>query len=128
MKVLVCGGRDYNKTSMVFFVLDSLRPRPTQIISGNARGADKLGEMWAQQNNVACRVFPANWDKYGKRAGYLRNQQMLDEGIPDLVIAFPGGNGTKMMMSIAEAADIKVIEVTDELLSKIIAKQTAENT
>jgi hypothetical protein len=56
--------------------------------------------------------FPANWKQYGKSAGYRRNTQMLEEGKPDIVIAFPGGRGTEMMCEIAETAGITVRRVT----------------
>lgn len=111
MKVLVCGGRDFNSLALLHKELDKLDPRPTQIISGHARGADQLAEMYADENRIPLRIFPANWDKYGKRAGYIRNKQMLDEGQPDLVVAFPGGRGTEMMIMIAESADVPVIRV-----------------
>jgi predicted Rossmann-fold nucleotide-binding protein len=56
-------------------------------------------------------IFPANWPKHGKGAGFIRNQQMLNEGKPDLMIAFPGGKGTADMIEKAIKAGIKVIEV-----------------
>jgi hypothetical protein len=111
MKVLVCGGRDFNSLSLLYRELEKLEVRPSQIISGHARGADQLAEMYAREYNIPLRIFPANWDKYGKRAGYIRNKQMLDEGEPDLVVAFPGGRGTDMMVMIAESANIPVIKV-----------------
>ena len=82
------------------------------MISGHARGADQLAEQWAKENKIPTRLFPADWDIYGKRAGYLRNVKMLEEGNPDLVVAFPGGKGTNMMVSIAQSADIPVIKIT----------------
>lgn len=112
MKVLVCGGRDYNKVAIFYLELDRIQQEKgkfTQIISGHARGADQLAEMYADQNNIPVRIFPAQWDKYGKRAGYIRNVQMLEEGEPDLVVAFPGGKGTEMMISISESAAVPVI-------------------
>lgn len=59
---------------------------------------------------TSFKEFPADWDKYGKRAGYLRNVQMLDEGKPDLVVAFPGGKGTAMMVKLAKERGVRVIE------------------
>lgn len=116
MKVLVCGGRAYNKVTHVCNTLDEIHAEKTitEIISGNARGADQLSELWAKQNNVTLRVFPADWDRHGKRAGYLRNVKMLEEGDPDMVVAFPGGKGTRMMVAIAESADIPVLNLTGE--------------
>ena len=112
MRVLVCGGRDFTSFSRVCIELDKLDPQPTLLISGHARGADQLAEQWAKENRIPARLFPADWDKYGKRAGYLRNVKMLEEGNPDLVVAFPGGKGTNMMVSIAESADIPIIKIT----------------
>jgi len=54
--------------------------------------------------------FPPEWKRYGPKAGPIRNKQMLDEGRPDLVVAFPGGNGTNDMVKKAKAAGIEVIE------------------
>ena len=112
MRVLVCGGRDYTSLSRVCIELDKLDPKPTLLISGHARGADQIAEQWAKENKIPTRLFPADWDKYGKRAGYLRNVKMLEEGNPDLVVAFPGGKGTNMMIAIAESADIPVIKIS----------------
>lgn len=88
----------------------------TEIISGHARGADQIAEMYADEKGIPVRVFPADWDKYGKKAGYIRNKKMLDEGQPDLVIAFPGGRGTEMMCILAEMADIPVHRVVDKVI------------
>jgi len=112
MKVLVCGGRDYNNTDRVFEVLDELNSPENEftcIISGGARGADRLGERYAKERGLSLRVFPARWDVHGRSAGMIRNKEMLDKGKPDLVVAFPGGSGTANMVRIARSAGIKVI-------------------
>lgn len=117
MKVLVCGGRDFNDQNLLFCTMDSLNAqRPiTQIIHGGARGADSLAGYWAQQRSIPLiNVFPANWDKYGKSAGYIRNQEMLDEGQPDMVIAFPGGRGTDMMVKIARKAGVLTYQLNNQ--------------
>lgn len=80
------------------------------IISGAARGADSAGVDWAVVNWLDFIEYPADWS-LGKRAGYVRNKKMLEEGKPDLVIAFPGGRGTENMKSLAREAGVKVIEV-----------------
>ena len=98
-KVLVCGGRDFTDQELLFKTLDDVNP--TTIVHGAARGADTIAGDYAKRHQIPCEVFPAQWNRYGKRAGYLRNQQMLDEGKPDLVVAFPGGPGTRMMVKIA---------------------------
>lgn len=114
MRVLVCGGRDFN--DWIFFrdKLDELIPYMTEkviIISGMAKGADKMAVRWAEENWLEVNKYPADWTVHGKAAGFIRNQQMIDEGKPDLVIAFPGRNGTADMIRRAKNHNIKVIEV-----------------
>lgn len=109
-KVLVCGGRDYGDRRAVYDILDrahSVNPI-TLLICGGARGADQLAAGWAAYRSVPTKVFRADWEKHGRGAGPLRNQQMLTEGDPDLVIAFPGGRGTADMARRAEAASVPV--------------------
>lgn len=89
---------------------DNWLPDDIEIISGAATGADSAAIDWAVVNWCRWQSFPADWDRYGKSAGYIRNQQMLDEGKPDYVIAFPGGKGTEMMKKIARKAGIPVFE------------------
>jgi len=83
------------------------------IIEGECpTGVDQIAVEWAVVNWTGLKGYPADWIQYGKRAGYIRNQQMLTEGKPDLVVAFPGGRGTKMMVSLAEKAGVPVIQYT----------------
>lgn len=109
MRVLVCGGRDFNDYQLVSEVLQDYSI--ATIIEGGARGADTLGYKYGKANGCSIETYKAKWDEYGKGAGPIRNQQMLDEGKPDLVVAFPGGRGTKDMVSRAKKAGVKVIEV-----------------
>lgn len=82
------------------------------VISGMAKGADTVAIEWAVVNWCQWLEFPANWKEHGKRAGIIRNQQMLDEGKPDLVIAFPGGRGTRCMIRLAKEAGVPVREIS----------------
>lgn len=111
-RVLVCGGRDYTNHAMVDRVLRKVIEKhpETTIIHGAAKGADSIAGAWAKRMRVTCEEYPADWDTYGKRAGPIRNQQMLDTGI-DGVVAFPGGRGTAHMVSIAKAAGVPVLEI-----------------
>lgn len=110
-RVLVCGGQTYTDMRHVTKVLDGLVPKPTLIIQGGAFGADACASEWAYKRDVLERQFPADWKKHGRAAGPIRNQQMLDEGKPDLVVAFPGGSETEDMKRRARAAGVRVIEV-----------------
>lgn len=99
MRVLVCGGRTYTDQDEVFAVLNRIHKETpiTAIIHGCAAGADYLGGEWARRNNIPEIRFPANWAEHGRQAGPFRNQEMLDRGKPDLVVAFPGQKGTDDM-------------------------------
>lgn len=113
MRVLVCGGRDYadaNTMKRVLGTFHTLNPIAV-LIHGGAPGADTMAGIWALYNGITERVFLANWKDLGKKAGPIRNQQMLDEGKPDLVIAFPGGSGTSDMIRRAEKAGVTVHQV-----------------
>ncbi len=121
MRVLVCGGRDFGSSNFgeSAFVFDYLEQffsdkdrTSVIIISGCAQGVDTIAINWAHMNYVACFKFPADWPYLGKKAGYVRNKRMLEDGKPDLVIAFPGGKGTAMMVDLALKAGVEVIEVT----------------
>lgn len=113
MRVLVCGGRNFSNQKLLNDVLFSLDEAHhiDVIIEGNARGADRLAGFWARKHKIDNLKFPADWNKHGRAAGPIRNQQMLDEGKPDLVVAFPGGKGTAHMVKIAKEAGVEVIEV-----------------
>jgi hypothetical protein len=109
---LVCGGRDFNDTEFAYRFLDRIHRQHMidVVIEGDARGADRIAGYWARKNRIENRKFPADWAGFGKKAGPLRNQQMLDEGKPDLVIAFPGGVGTRDMVQRAQKSGIEIIE------------------
>lgn len=125
MRILVCGGRDYSDWPRVREVLDELAVKhskhykPTEnwlpsdltIIHGGAKGADSLADQWAAVNWSDLRVYEADWETHGRSAGPKRNQFMLEDGKPDLVVAFPGGRGTAHMVKIARDAGVPVMEV-----------------
>lgn len=110
---LVCGGRHYNDRRKAHIELDRLAAnrRVTTVITGGAPGADALAAEWAESRCVEHIVFPADWKRHGRAAGPIRNQRMLDEGQPSLVVAFPGGAGTSDMARRARAAGIQVLTV-----------------
>lgn len=110
---LICGGRHYaGPVAKVLYDLVAERDaRPDLVIHGNAPGADTLGGKWAYRNGIKQRIFQADWIEHGRAAGPIRNQRMIDEGKPDLVIAFPGGRGTADMVRRARKAGIEVVEI-----------------
>ena len=130
MKILVCGGRDYKDKDAMFRTLYNLcdlcycwgvphedgnnLPTNIKIISGMARGADQLAIDWAIVNWTQFKGYPADWKTNGKAAGPIRNQQMLDEEKPHLIVAFPGGRGTADMVNRAKAQGYNVMEIVSE--------------
>lgn len=120
MRVLICGSRDWADREAVEVVLNGLtwtRDDSLVVIAGGARGADRLAADWARcrvDDEVDLVEFPADWDAHGKAAGHIRNQQMLDEGKPDVVWAFksrPSSPGTDNMIQRAKAAGVNVYVV-----------------
>lgn len=109
MRVLVCGGRDYTDRALVFQILDLLKP--TAVITGGAEGADEYAHSWATAMEVERPRFYADWKAFGKPAGPIRNQRMLVEGKPDLVVAFPGGRGTADLVRRARKMGAPVLAV-----------------
>lgn len=115
-KMLVCGSRDYADKERLFAVLDSLwRPAVraipemepvSAIIEGCAHGADRLAEEWAVSRGVVCLHRPADWAQHGRKAGVIRNAQMLGEH-PQFVVAFLAdranpSKGTQHMIDLAK--------------------------
>jgi len=115
MIVIVTGGRGYPNAKLVFRTLDSLHAQtPIHLLRhGNARGVDSYANSWAIDNGVQRDRHPANWDRFGKRAGFLRNEEMARLGA-DLCLAFPGGSGTADMIVAAKRHGIVVMEIKDE--------------
>ena len=107
-KLIVAGGRDFNDEGkaveeIVLLAEGSLKNYNVSIVSGMARGADALGTRFAKNHNVKLYEFPANWEAYGKRAGFLRNAQMAE--FADGLLAFWDGKskGTAHMIKTMEA-------------------------
>ena len=111
MRVLVCGSRDWTDAALI---LETLRgvAEVTVVIHGAAPGADTLAGEAARAMGIPVQAFPADWDRYGRAAGPIRNQRMLDEGHPDLVLAFhddiASSRGTADMFRRALAAGVQV--------------------
>jgi hypothetical protein len=115
MRVLVCGGRGFYDWRLLEHTLYELNKEEeiTDIIHGGASGADMLAHQYAYYNKIRIWHYPADWDKYGKGAGPIRNKQMLDEGKPDLIVAFigPGSKGTRNMVDQAKKYGFRVKEI-----------------
>lgn len=108
-RLLVCGSRHYKNYDIILKAISRF-PNLEVVIHGAARGADSLAGTAAQELGKKVERFPADWEKHGKAAGHIRNQQMLDEGDPDFVLGFTDNilqsRGTSDMMRKAIANDI----------------------
>jgi len=126
-RALVFGGRDYQQQALLFARLDLIHQQRqiTTLIEGGAAGADRLARQWALSRGIPVATYEADWDNTGRvgavirftrhgkpynaAAGGIRNQRMIDEGRPDLAIAFPGGVGTQDMLRRLYNTQIEVI-------------------
>jgi hypothetical protein len=113
MKLLVCGGRHFSDAERMNRTLDAVHKKRgvDLVIHGGAGGADTLALWWAKSRGIPARCFPADWNTHGRAAGPIRNQQMIDEGLPDGVVAFPGHRGTVDMVKRAKSAGLVVWEI-----------------
>lgn len=109
VRLIVCGGREFSDGAFVYRILDYIHSTRViaEIIQGGAKGADALAKAWAHARGIPCTEVPADWDRHGKRAGPLRNRQML-ELRPDGVVAFDGGRGTADMIRQATGVGVPV--------------------
>lgn len=108
MKVIIAGGRNVTTYAYVEDAVKDSGFNITEVVSGCARGADTLGEKYANNNGITIKKFPADWDTHGKRAGYIRNCQMGDYA--DALIAIWDGEsrGTKHMIDYATKKGLEV--------------------
>ncbi len=109
-RVLICGDRDWAARAPIRRIIQRMQPDDV-LIEGEARGADSIARDCAIAARIEVDRYPALWAQYGRAAGPIRNQQMLKEGRPDIVVAFHAeldqSRGTKHMVSIAVKADIE---------------------
>ena len=112
-KVIIAGGRHFNDYELLkercdYYLQGVLHTHNVIIISGHATGADSLGERYAKEKGLECDTHPADWNRYGKSAGYRRNAEMAASS--DALIAFWNGEslGTKHMINLAEKHHLQV--------------------
>lgn len=122
-KVIIAGSRGFSNYKLLKdecdkFLRDKRKEYNIIIISGGARGADMLGEKYSRDEGFSLEVFPANWNKFGKSAGFRRNEQMAE--VADALIAFWDGksHGTKHMIEIMENKNLLVKVVNYETSDK----------
>ena len=116
-QIIIAGGRDFNDYTLLKNSCDKILSLAIsagdeiEIISGTAKGADSLGERYAKEKGFKLTKFPAKWDEFGKRAGYIRNKEMADyAGEKNALIAFwnKSSRGTKHMIDIAKNKNMHI--------------------
>lgn len=108
MKTIIAGSRTINDFAIVQQAIKSSTFNITEVVSGTARGVDRLGEAWASMNDIPIARFPAKWTVYGRSAGFKRNAEMAKYA--DALIAIWDGrsNGTKNMINNARYEHLKI--------------------
>ena len=122
-KVVIAGSRGFSNYKLLReqcnkFLREKRKTSNIIVVSGHARGADTLGEKYAQDEGFTLEIYPAQWKKFGKRAGYRRNEQMAE--VADALIAFWDGSskGTKHMIDIMNEKNLLVRVVEYETNNK----------
>ena len=111
MKVIIAGSRTITDYALIKEAIIMSQFLITEVVSGGATGVDSLGEEWANQINIPIKKFPADWNKFGKSAGYRRNVEMANYA--DALIAITNGSvGTSHMINIAKNKNLKVFVYT----------------
>lgn len=113
MKIIIAGSRSFSDYQLLSEKMDKLTAGlNVTVISGHARGADQLGEQWAKKKGIPLEIYPAEWEKYGRSAGPIRNRQMAN--ISDALVVFWDGasQGTKNMIDVARQNGLKVRVIT----------------
>jgi hypothetical protein len=109
MRVIIAGGRDFVPSSADFRTIQDLLTKSDaeEVVSGCCRGADKFGELCADNLGILIKRIPAEWMRYGKAAGPRRNREMAQYA--DAVILMPGGKGTNDMRQAAISANLNIL-------------------
>ena len=108
MKTIIAGCRDYYIYTTVCKAIEQSGFEITEVVSGGANGVDALGERWACEHQMIPKVFPADWSKYGKAAGPVRNRQMAEYADALIAIWDSKSKGTKNMIETAMSLQLRV--------------------
>lgn len=109
--MVIAGGRDYllKSEDLAWLDLISIQNLVTKVVVGGCKGADAGGAAWARMRGIPVHIEPAEWDKYGQAAGPIRN--VLMARMANILVAFPGGNGTGSMISAAMGNGLTIFEI-----------------
>lgn len=108
MRTIIAGSRSVDDYEIVKDAVSKSGITPTTILSGNARGVDRLGERWAAENSVPLETYPAEWEKHGKAAGYIRNAEMVTRAAALIAIWDGSSRGTEHVIELARQRGLRV--------------------
>lgn len=112
MRVIVAGSREITDYDIVRKAIEDSGFKPSLIVSGGARGVDRLGERYAAEHGIPVKKFPADWEKFGKAAGHIRNKQMAEHGDALVAVWLNESRGTKNMIMNATNCGLQLYVVT----------------
>ena len=98
MKTIIAGGRDIEDYDAVVTAVELSGFEITEVVSGAARGVDSLGERWAEEHGIHVKQFPARWEKHGRKAGPLRNEEMAKYADALIAVWDGASRGTENMI------------------------------
>jgi hypothetical protein len=110
MKVIIAGSRTIDNYDELLIAIKEAPFQITEVISGAANGVDKMGERWALENGIPLQRFPANWNKYGFSAGYMRNVVMAEHAQALLLVWDGQSAGSASMKRIARMKQMPMHE------------------
>lgn len=108
MKTIIAGSRGITDYKLICEAITKSGFTITEIVSGAARGVDRLGEEYGRKRNIRIKLFPAKWDVYGKSAGYRRNEDMAAYAETLIAIWDGESKGTKHMIDMAKKQGLYV--------------------
>ena len=114
MIIAVIGSRNFLNYELLESILDSL-PKASQFVSGGAKGADKLAELYAEKNQIPVVIFKPDWQKYGKAAGVIRNREIIEAA--EMLVAFWDGEskGTASSLAFAKKKGMPIHTVISQI-------------
>lgn len=127
MKTIIAGSRTIKSMQILQAAIEASEFKITRVITGMADGVDKLGKVWGNENGVPVSEYPAQWNKYGKRAGYLRNMDMAKQANALIAVWDGKSKGTGHMINIARELGLKVyVHIVEPGTIKTPAELAAE--
>ena len=129
MKVIIAGSRTIVAFSILVDVIKEFDKIDknitiTEVVCGGAKGVDKLGSLWGSRHNIPIRLFPADWERYGRKAGMVRNEEMADYAEAAIILWDGKSSGTANMIDFAKQYNLTTLVYRTDLLSYSLYNRT----